>query len=173
MFLDSSALSLELTSCPSHRLKKKKFNHDIKKIRKLSSDGCDCMAFRDHLTHARLVQEETSLIHGVWNYSRDQNHPMLLFENISESKGQRIAVNMLTRDRLCEAIGIEPRADRRIMASKNALALGTPQLQLVDGLAPLALINLPNGQRLPLFSHLSSIPSTFEATYLSRHQLLD
>ena len=66
------------------------------------------MAFRDHLTHARLVQDETSLIHGVWNYSRENNHPMLLFDNISEAKGQKIAVNMLTRDRLCEAIGIEP-----------------------------------------------------------------
>ena len=61
------------------------------------------MAFRDHLTHARLVQDETSLIHGVWNYSRAHNHPMLLFDNISEAKGQKIALNMLTRDRLCEA----------------------------------------------------------------------
>ena len=66
------------------------------------------MAFRDHLTHARLVQDETSLIHGVWNYSREHNHPMLLFDNISEAQGQKIAVNMLTRDRLCEAIGIQP-----------------------------------------------------------------
>ena len=66
------------------------------------------MAFRDHLTHARLVHDETSLIHGVWNYSREHNHPMLLFDNISEAKGQKIALNMLTRDRLCEAIGIQP-----------------------------------------------------------------
>jgi hypothetical protein len=33
---------------------------------------------------------------------------MLLFDNISEAQGQKIAVNMLTRDRLCEAIGIQP-----------------------------------------------------------------
>lgn len=66
------------------------------------------MAFRDHLTHARLVQDEVSLIHGVWDYSREHNHPMLLFDNISEANGHKIAVNMLTRDRLCEAIGIEP-----------------------------------------------------------------
>ena len=66
------------------------------------------MAFRDHLTNARLVQDEVSLIHGVWNYSREHNHPMLLFDNITEANGHKIAVNMLTRDRLCEAIGIEP-----------------------------------------------------------------
>ena len=63
------------------------------------------MAFRDHLTHARHVLDEVSLIHGVWQYSREHNHPMLLFNNISEANGHKIAVNMLTRDRLCEAIG--------------------------------------------------------------------
>ena len=54
-----------------------------------------------------------------------------------------VAIEWMRAARYSKAIGIEPRADRRLMASKNALALGTPQLQLVDGLAPLALINLP------------------------------
>ena len=35
---------------------------------------------------------------------------MTVFENISECPGHRAAVNMLTRDRLCAAIGIEPEA---------------------------------------------------------------
>ena len=54
-----------------------------------------------------------------------------------------VAVEWMRAARDAQAIGIEPRADRRLMASKNALSLGTPQLQLVDGLAPLALIELP------------------------------
>ena len=33
---------------------------------------------------------------------------MLLFENISETPGHRAAVNLLTRERLCAAIGISP-----------------------------------------------------------------
>jgi UbiD family decarboxylase len=35
---------------------------------------------------------------------------MLLFENISETPGHRAAVNLLTRERLCAAIGITPEA---------------------------------------------------------------
>ena len=54
-----------------------------------------------------------------------------------------VAVEWMRAARDAQAIGIEPRADRRLMASKNALSLGTPQLQLVDGSAPLALIQLP------------------------------
>ncbi|WP_306025787.1 precorrin-6y C5,15-methyltransferase (decarboxylating) subunit CbiE [Oceaniradius stylonematis] len=37
------------------------------------------------------------------------------------------------------AIGIEPKAERRAMAAQNALTLGTPKLELVDGEAPAAL----------------------------------
>ena len=40
------------------------------------------------------------------------------------------------------AIGIEPREQRRAMALQNALALGTPALKLIDGLAPDALEGL-------------------------------
>ena len=35
---------------------------------------------------------------------------MTVFDNITECPGHRAAVNMLTRDRLCAAIGIEPEA---------------------------------------------------------------
>jgi UbiD family decarboxylase len=46
----------------------------------------------------------------MWEYSRSRNNPMLLFENISETPGHRAAVNLLTRERLCAAIGITPEA---------------------------------------------------------------
>ena len=41
------------------------------------------------------------------------------------------------------AIGVEPRADRRAMAAENALALGAPRLELIEGRAPEALAGLP------------------------------
>ncbi len=67
------------------------------------------------------MNDEVSLIHGVWEFSSTRSHPNLLFENIKEAPGQRISVNMLTRDRLCEAIGIQPEVyiDTLAWAMKN------------------------------------------------------
>ncbi|UXX84516.1 precorrin-6y C5,15-methyltransferase (decarboxylating) subunit CbiE [Roseovarius pelagicus] len=53
-----------------------------------------------------------------------------------------VAVEWMRAARYARAIGIEPRADRRAMAAANALALGTPQLQLVEGHVPEALTGL-------------------------------
>ena len=44
--------------------------------------------------------------------------------------------------RYARAIGIEPRAERRAMAAQNALALGTPKLQIIEGEAPDCLAGL-------------------------------
>jgi UbiD family decarboxylase len=68
------------------------------------------MAFRDHLGAATVETSEVSLIHGMLHHSRASGHAMTVFENITECPGHRAAVNMLTRDRLCAAIGIEPEA---------------------------------------------------------------
>ena len=53
-----------------------------------------------------------------------------------------VAVEWMRGARYARAIGIEPRADRRAMAAANALALGTPKLELIDGEAPAALAGL-------------------------------
>lgn len=53
-----------------------------------------------------------------------------------------VAVEWMRGARYARAIGIEPRADRRAMAAANALALGVPKLQLVEGRAPVALSGL-------------------------------
>src|SRR6185369_474924 len=42
-----------------------------------------------------------------------------------------------------QAIGLEPRADRRAMAARNALALGVPALDIRDARAPEGLADLP------------------------------
>ena len=53
-----------------------------------------------------------------------------------------VAIEWMRAARYTQAIGIEPRADRRSMAGQNAMALGTPKLELVDGTAPAALQGL-------------------------------
>ena len=47
-----------------------------------------------------------------------------------------VAVEWMRAARYARAIGIEPRADRRALAAANALALGTPKLEILDGEAP-------------------------------------
>ena len=68
------------------------------------------MAFRDHLGAATEETAEVSLIHGMLEHSQASGHAMTIYSNIPECPGHRAAVNMLTRDRLCAAIGIEPEA---------------------------------------------------------------
>lgn len=53
-----------------------------------------------------------------------------------------VAVEWMRSARYARAIGIEPRADRRAMAADNALALGTPKLEIIEGEAPAALAGL-------------------------------
>ncbi len=53
-----------------------------------------------------------------------------------------VAIEWMRAARYARAIGIEPRADRRAMAGENALALGAPKLELIDGSVPEALSNL-------------------------------
>lgn len=53
-----------------------------------------------------------------------------------------VAIEWMRSARYSRAIGIEPRADRRMMAAQNAQALGAPKLELIDGKVPEALHGL-------------------------------
>lgn len=53
-----------------------------------------------------------------------------------------VAVEWMRSARDARAIGIEPRADRRAMAAANAVALGAPGLELIEGRVPEALSGL-------------------------------
>lgn len=53
-----------------------------------------------------------------------------------------VAIEWMRAARYARAVGIEPRADRRAMAAANALALGAPRLELLDGTVPEALEGL-------------------------------
>jgi precorrin-6Y C5,15-methyltransferase (decarboxylating) len=55
-----------------------------------------------------------------------------------------VGIEWMRAARYARAIGIEPRADRRAMAATNALALGTPGFQIIEGTAPEALEGLPS-----------------------------
>lgn len=83
--------------------------HEVNNIQATPPRG-SVMAFRDHLAAATVEKGEISLIHEMLEHSQSSNHAMTVFENITECPGHRSAVNMLTRDRLCAAIGIEPEA---------------------------------------------------------------
>lgn len=53
-----------------------------------------------------------------------------------------VAIEWMRSARYARAIGIEPRDDRRIFAAQNALALGTPKLELIAGKVPEKLTGL-------------------------------
>ncbi|MCP5074737.1 MAG: precorrin-6y C5,15-methyltransferase (decarboxylating) subunit CbiE [Rhodobacteraceae bacterium] len=53
-----------------------------------------------------------------------------------------VAVEWMRAARFSRAVGIEPRADRRVFAAQNAAALGAPKLELIDGTVPDALTGL-------------------------------
>ena len=53
-----------------------------------------------------------------------------------------VAVEWMRGARYARAIGIEPKPERRALAAANALALGVPRLELVDGTVPAALDGL-------------------------------
>ncbi|MCF6272263.1 MAG: precorrin-6y C5,15-methyltransferase (decarboxylating) subunit CbiE [Rhodobacteraceae bacterium] len=74
-----------------------------------------------------------------------------------------VAVEWLRAARYTRAIGIEPRADRRTMAAENALALGVPSLELVDGIVPEALAGLDAPDAIFIGGGLSV--ETFEACW--------
>ncbi len=74
-----------------------------------------------------------------------------------------VAVEWMRAARYARAIGIEPRDDRRAMAAQNALALGTPKLELVEGHVPEALTGLEPPDAVFIGGGLSE--AVFEAAW--------
>ncbi len=74
-----------------------------------------------------------------------------------------IAIEWMRGARYARAIGIEPRADRRAMAAANALALGVPKLDLVEGKVPDALDGLETPDAIFIGGGLSE--AVFDAAW--------
>jgi len=69
-------------------------------------------------------------------------HPDALLWDIGLGCGS-IAIEWMRSARGARAIGLEPNADRRGLASENALALGVPSLEIREATAPDGLSGLP------------------------------
>ena len=80
-----------------------------------------------------------------------------------------VAIEWMRAARYARAVGIEPRADRRAMAAANALALGVPKLELVDGEVPAALDGLEPPDAIFIGGGLSR--ETFEAAWAALRPL--
>lgn len=80
-----------------------------------------------------------------------------------------VAVEWMRAARYARAIGIEPRADRRAMAAANALALGAPKLDLIDGRVPQALEGLAPPDAVFIGGGLSE--DVFEAAWAALRPL--
>ncbi|MEM9786965.1 MAG: precorrin-6y C5,15-methyltransferase (decarboxylating) subunit CbiE [Pseudomonadota bacterium] len=80
-----------------------------------------------------------------------------------------VAIEWMRAARYARAVGIEPRADRRAMAAANALALGVPKLELVEGEVPDALDGLDAPDAIFIGGGLSR--ETFEAAWAALRPL--
>jgi precorrin-6Y C5,15-methyltransferase (decarboxylating) len=74
-----------------------------------------------------------------------------------------VGIEWMRAARYARAIGIEPRADRRAMAGANALALGTPRLEIIEGRAPEAFAGLPAPDAIFIGGGMDS--AVFEAAF--------
>lgn len=80
-----------------------------------------------------------------------------------------VAIEWMRAARYARAIGIEPRADRRAMAATNALALGVPKLDLIEGSVPEALDGLDAPDAIFIGGGLSA--ATFMAAWAALRPL--
>ncbi len=80
-----------------------------------------------------------------------------------------VAVEWMRAARYSQAIGIEPKAERRVFAAANAAALGTPKLELVDGVVPEVLDGLAAPDAVFIGGGLSR--ETFDACWAALRPL--
>lgn len=75
-----------------------------------------------------------------------------------------IGIEWMRSTRGCEAIAIEPLADRRAMIATNADQLGTPRLKIIGEAAPLAYAGLPRPHAVFIGGGISD-SGTFEGAW--------
>lgn len=66
------------------------------------------MGFRDLLDGVIEVNESVSVFQEMFEYSESKNHEAIIFNNITECPNHRASLNILTRERICETLGISP-----------------------------------------------------------------
>jgi precorrin-6Y C5,15-methyltransferase (decarboxylating) len=75
-----------------------------------------------------------------------------------------IAIEWLLAHPSCRAIGIEQDRTRVERARRNALSLGVPRLEIIEGAAPAALNGLPTPDAI-FIGGGAAAPGTFEAAW--------
>jgi len=80
-----------------------------------------------------------------------------------------VAVEWMRAARYARAIGIEPKAGRRVFAAANASALGVPKLEIIDGAVPAALQGLEAPDAIFIGGGLSE--AAFEACWAALRPL--
>lgn len=92
-----------------------------------------------------------------------QPYPEALLWDIGTGSGS-IAIEWMLSHPTCKAIAIEPHIDRAKRAKENAVRLGVPSLQIVEGKAPEALQNLPQPDAIFIGGGLTS-PQLLETVW--------
>ncbi|PYE84677.1 precorrin-6y C5,15-methyltransferase (decarboxylating) subunit CbiE [Pseudoroseicyclus aestuarii] len=138
----------------------------------------DCVAAPDAALIPRVPGLEDSLFQSDGTMTKREVRaatlaklmPMrgALLWDIGSGSGS-VSIEWMRAARYARAIGIEPRADRRATAAANALALGTPRLELVEGEAPEALDALPAPDAIFIGGGLSE--PVFEAAWAALRPL--
>lgn len=80
-----------------------------------------------------------------------------------------VAIEWMRAARDAEAIGLEPNAKRRALATENAQRLGAPRLKLIDAKAPEGLAGLPTPDAVFIGGGLSPAVIAASISALSRH----
>ena len=110
----------------------------------------ECIAGPDAVIHPRTGLPDEAFVHDgkmtkrvvrAVARARLAPHRGALLWDVGAGCGS-IGIEWMRAAPEARAIGIEPNAERRDMAARNALALGTPKLELVDGEAPAAFEGL-------------------------------
>ena len=89
------------------------------------------MAFRNHLVGAYTPDHSVSCVHGLFDLSVEMNHEMIV-ANVTETPGHMAAMNVLSRDRLCQALDVNPGELIDILG----WAMENPQLPLMVDTGP-------------------------------------
>ncbi len=66
------------------------------------------MGFRDLIEGSRIIDDPVSTIFEMRDLSVSRGNEPMLFNDVKECPGHRVAINILTRSRLCEAFGVGP-----------------------------------------------------------------
>lgn len=145
------------------------WNHEVPAFNTLA---VDCVAAPDAALLPRVPGLDDSLFQSDGTMTKQEVRaatlaklmPMrgALLWDIGSGCGS-VAIEWMRAARYARAIGIEPRPDRRAMAAENALALGTPKLELIDGEAPAALAGLDAPDAIFIGGGLSA--ETFEIAW--------